>query len=114
MLYPEDIKKFFARGGALAWGVVPTGAYTGAETADLLIGKLEAGIKRLEQQGIDRKTILRQSLITPVLRHGKPHPGEGRRHPEAAAGSLGQDAEDHLNLRKVHGHRDTGLRENPD
>jgi methionine synthase II (cobalamin-independent) len=65
MLYPEDIRKFLARGGALAWGVVPTGAYTGAETADLLIGKLEAGIKRLEQQGIKRETILRQSLITP-------------------------------------------------
>jgi methionine synthase II (cobalamin-independent) len=65
MLYPGDIKRFFARGGALAWGVVPTGAYTGAETADLLIGKLEAGIKRLEQQGVRRETILRQSLITP-------------------------------------------------
>ena len=65
MLYPEDIRKFFARGGALAWGVVPTGAFTGTETADLLIGKLEDGIKRLEQQGIDRNAILRQSLITP-------------------------------------------------
>jgi methionine synthase II (cobalamin-independent) len=65
MLYPADIRKFLARGGALAWGVVPTGAFTGSETADLLEGKLEAGIKRLEQQGMDRKTILRQSLITP-------------------------------------------------
>ncbi len=65
MLYPEDIKKFLGRDGALAWGVVPTGAFTGAETADLLIGKLESGMSRLEQQGIDRQTILRQSLITP-------------------------------------------------
>lgn len=65
MLYPDDIRKFFARNGALAWGVVPTGAYTGTETADLLINKLEAGIKRLEQQGIKRDVILRQSLITP-------------------------------------------------
>lgn len=65
MLYPADIKKFFDRGGALAWGVVPTGAFTGNETADLLVSKLEAGIRRLEQAGIDRQTILRQSLITP-------------------------------------------------
>ncbi len=81
MLYPEDLKKFFARGGALAWGIVPTGAYTGAETADLLINKLEAGIKRLEQQGVDRKTILRQSLITPSC-------GMGSLTPEKAEGIL--------------------------
>jgi methionine synthase II (cobalamin-independent) len=65
MLYPVDIKKFFDRGGALAWGVVPTGAFTGNETADLLVSILEAGIRRLEQAGIDQQTILRQSLITP-------------------------------------------------
>jgi methionine synthase II (cobalamin-independent) len=65
MLYPGDIKKFFGRGGALAWGVVPTGAFTGSETAELLVSKLEAGIRRLEQAGIDQKTILRQSIITP-------------------------------------------------
>lgn len=65
MLYPEDIKKFINRGGALAWGIVPTGAFTGSETADQLISKLETGIKRLEQQGLKRETILRRSLLTP-------------------------------------------------
>jgi len=65
MLYPDDIKKFFDRGGALAWGVVPTGAFTGNETAALLVSILEAGIGRLEQAGLDQQTILRQSLITP-------------------------------------------------
>ncbi len=65
MLYPDDIKKFLARGGALAWGVVPTGAFTGNETADLLLAKLDAGMKRLEAAGIAREVILRQSLITP-------------------------------------------------
>jgi methionine synthase II (cobalamin-independent) len=65
MLYPDDIKKFFARGGALAWGVVPTGAFVGDETAELLLAKLYAGIKRLEAAGIARDVILRQSLITP-------------------------------------------------
>jgi methionine synthase II (cobalamin-independent) len=65
MLYPEDIRKFLGRGGALAWGVVPAGAYTGNETADMLLSKLEAGMKRLESRGIARETILRQCLITP-------------------------------------------------
>lgn len=65
LLYPGDIRNFYDRGGALAWGIVPTGAFTGAETADMLISRLEAGIKRLEQQGIKRETILRQCLVTP-------------------------------------------------
>ena len=65
MLYPDDIRKFMDRGGALAWGIVPTGAFTGNETADQLVAKLEAGMKRLEQQGVARKTLLRQCLITP-------------------------------------------------
>jgi hypothetical protein len=65
LLYPGDIKKFYDRGGSLAWGIVPAGAFTGNETADMLIGKLEAGMKRLEKEGIDRKTMLRQCLITP-------------------------------------------------
>lgn len=76
MLYPADIKKFFGRGGALAWGVVPTGAFTGNETADLLVSKLEAGIRRLEQAGIDQKTILRQSLITPSCGMGSLTPDQ--------------------------------------
>ena len=65
LLYPSDIKKFYDRGGSLAWGIVPTGAFTGNETADMLIGKLEAAMKRLEKEGIDRRTMLRQCLITP-------------------------------------------------
>ncbi len=65
MLYPGDIKKFLGRGGALAWGVVPAGAYTGTETADLLLAKLDGGMKRLEAQGIARETVVRQCLITP-------------------------------------------------
>ena len=65
MLYPADIKNFLGRGGALAWGIVPTSSFSGHETAGQLISKLETGIKNLENSGIDRKTILRQSLITP-------------------------------------------------
>lgn len=65
LLYPGDIKTFISRGGALAWGVVPTAAFTGGETPEQLIARLDAGIERLGREGVDRKTILRQSLITP-------------------------------------------------
>jgi methionine synthase II (cobalamin-independent) len=65
LLYPGEIKAFYGRGGSLAWGIVPTGSFTGSETAELLISKLDTGITRLERQGIAREVIRRQCLITP-------------------------------------------------
>jgi methionine synthase II (cobalamin-independent) len=81
LLYPGDIKAFLNRGGSLAWGIVPTGAFTGAETADLLISRLNAGIKRLEQAGMNRETILNQCLLTPSC-------GMGSLTPEKAVAIL--------------------------
>ena len=57
-------------------GVVPTGAFTGNETADLLVSILEMGIRRLEQAGIDQQAILRQSLITPSCGMGSLAPDQ--------------------------------------
>ncbi len=65
LLYPDDIRAFVSRGGALAWGVVPTGSFTGNETAADLIARIESGIKRLEASGLKREAILHQSIITP-------------------------------------------------
>ncbi len=65
LLYPAEIVKFLERGGALAWGVVPTGAFTGNETTDQLLEKLDHGMKRLESAGVKREALLRQCLITP-------------------------------------------------
>lgn len=65
LLYPDDIKRFYARGGSLAWGIVPTADFTGKETSEELVKRLESGIQRLEKQGINRKIILQQCLITP-------------------------------------------------
>ncbi len=66
LLYPGEIMQFYARGGSLAWGIVPTTSFTGRETADSLIDALEGGMHRLTNAGIDRGTVLRQSLITPA------------------------------------------------
>lgn len=74
LLYPEDVRKFYDRGGTLAWGVVPTGAFTGNETADMLIATLDDGMKRLEQQGVKREVMLRQCLITPACGMGSLSP----------------------------------------
>jgi methionine synthase II (cobalamin-independent) len=66
LLYPAEIRAFIARGGALAWGIVPTTAFTGAETAEELIERLDAGLRRLEAQGLPRETLLRRSIVTPA------------------------------------------------
>ena len=65
LLYREELREFFHRGGSLAWGVVPTTGFTGRETAGGLVDQLEGGMKRLTDAGIDRSVILRQCLITP-------------------------------------------------
>ena len=66
LLYPAQIRAFIARGGALAWGIVPTTAFTGSETAAGLIERLDAGLRSLEAAGIPRAELLRRSIVTPA------------------------------------------------
>jgi len=74
MLYPADIRKFIGNGGALAWGIVPTGSFNGSETAEQLLRKLGTGMEYLESEGIPRENILRQSLLTPACGMGSLNP----------------------------------------
>ncbi|MBM4312575.1 MAG: methionine synthase [Deltaproteobacteria bacterium] len=76
LLYMGDIKKFYSRGGALAWGIVPTGMVAQDPTADMLVSRLEEGMMRLEREGVDRATILGQCLITPSCGMGSLTPDE--------------------------------------
>lgn len=70
LLYTSDIKNFYAQGGALAWGIVPTALFTQNETIAMLISKLNEGMDRLEKAGIARQTILKQCLLTPACGMG--------------------------------------------
>ncbi len=79
LLYPEVIRAFLARGGALAWGIVPTGAFTGAETAEGLLEKLQGGFQRLEAAGVPRETLLRQGIVTPSCGLGSLEPARAER-----------------------------------
>lgn len=65
LLYAGDVKRFCERGGALAWGIVPTGVFTQKESTERLVSRLDEGMKQLEKAGIARETLLRQCLITP-------------------------------------------------
>jgi methionine synthase II (cobalamin-independent) len=76
LLYPAEIRAFLDRGGALAWGIVPTAAFTGAETVGGLLDRLETGFGRLAGAGIPRATLLRQGIITPSCGLGSLSPAQ--------------------------------------
>ncbi len=66
MLYPEDLKKFHSRGGALAWGIVPVSEeILQSENKEHLRAKLEEGMELLVKGGIERRRLVEQSFITP-------------------------------------------------
>ena len=64
-LYPEAVGEFLSRDGVLAWGIVPTSEFTGRETVEGLMEKLEAGFRGLAGKGIPEETLRERCLITP-------------------------------------------------
>ncbi len=65
LLYPEEIRAFLERGGAIAWGIVPTGSDIKNISPEDLIEKLNSTFNSLKAKGIDRKLISGHSLISP-------------------------------------------------
>ena len=66
-LYPAELAAFLARGGWLAWGIVPTldPRAAATETVPSLLARFDDGMALLERKGFDREFLLRRSLITP-------------------------------------------------
>lgn len=64
-LYPEDIQALLARGGRLAWGLVPNNEAYRKETAASLAERFEAGVDLLAGRGVDRALLLERCIITP-------------------------------------------------
>jgi hypothetical protein len=81
ILYPESIRKFMARGGILASGIVPTlsPGDIEKETADSLFIKWKEQADTIESLGIDRSAIKAQSLITPSCGTGSLNPDQAVR-----------------------------------
>jgi hypothetical protein len=69
-LYPDHVKAHLARGGMLAWGVVPTSEKIREQTVETLEAKLEEGMEMLVAKGIDKKLITEQAIITPACGTG--------------------------------------------
>jgi hypothetical protein len=65
-LYPEEIKKFLGRGGAIAWGIVPNNPEPlNQESVASLKDRLEEAMAPFTRHGLPFKDIVRQGLITP-------------------------------------------------
>jgi len=79
-LYGEALSAYLARGGWLAWGLVPTNEDIQTETPDTLWGRFKGQVSRLaEDLGWGLKDILGQSLLTPACGMGYLSRDHGRR-----------------------------------
>ncbi len=66
-LYLDQLKQFIARGGIIAWGIVPTSEeHILNENVDSLLSRLETVWEELDKQGIPADTWQKASLITPA------------------------------------------------
>ncbi|MFC1533065.1 hypothetical protein ACFL7M_06855 [Thermodesulfobacteriota bacterium] len=70
LLYPEEIIDFFNKGGIIAWGIVPTADFTEEETVEGLYSKLENGLNRLNEYGLDPGMVIKNSILTPACGMG--------------------------------------------
>lgn len=65
--YASSIRRFIEKGGALVWGIVPTGMeFFSKETPDSLIAQLEGVWQILSRKSIDIEYLLNRSLLSPA------------------------------------------------
>ena len=65
LLYPDHISSFLQGGGIIAWGIVPTSAYTGRESLEDIFSRLQRGLDRAYELGLDKEGLIRNSILTP-------------------------------------------------
>jgi hypothetical protein len=67
IVHYSSLRGFFERGGVVSWGMVPTyPELLEQETVDSLAGRLEGLWEALGRKGVDRRRLLRQSLLAPA------------------------------------------------
>jgi hypothetical protein len=85
-LYPQDVARFLARGGIIAWGIVPAGVAAKTETVESLVQKLHEALDRLVEKGIQREALLKAGMVTPSCGTGALPPELAERIFELTAG----------------------------
>jgi hypothetical protein len=64
-LYPDDVAAFLARGGIIAWGIVPASDQVGEETVDSLMDRFHQALSLLTAKGLKKDDLLSSALIMP-------------------------------------------------
>lgn len=65
--YARAISRFLDRGGALVWGIVPTGFETfDTESIPSLTRRIESAWEALWSGGVDRDLLINRSLLSPA------------------------------------------------
>ena len=64
-LYADDVARFLARGGIIAWGIVPAGPAAEGETVASLVERLHEAIEMLIAKDVPREAILSAGLVSP-------------------------------------------------
>ncbi|MGD1153347.1 MAG: hypothetical protein ABR911_10830 [Syntrophales bacterium] len=75
-MYAEAVKAYLAKGGALAWGIVPTSTLIREQTVEALALRLEGMMDHLASKGIEKRLIADQALLTPSCGTGSLTPEE--------------------------------------
>jgi hypothetical protein len=78
-MYPQAVETHLKRGGAIAWGVVPTSPAIRQHTPETLVAHFEKMADHLAAKGIDRQLILEQAMITPSCGTGSMEIGDAER-----------------------------------
>jgi hypothetical protein len=85
-MYADSVKAHLARGGMLAWGVIPTSAKIREQSVDSLCVQLEKVMDHLASKGIEKKLIVEQAVVTPSCGTGSMDPADAEKVFEALAG----------------------------
>lgn len=67
-LYPQAVRAFLARGGIIAWGIVPVGSdeQVLAQTPEALAGRLDDALRALAARGVPLNALVNAALVTPA------------------------------------------------
>ncbi len=76
LLYSDNLKGFFRRGGFLAWGITPSGDEIENQDVETLWPRLTASWERLEKLGFSRQELVERALITPSCGMGTVTPAQ--------------------------------------
>jgi len=85
-LYPEPVARYLARGGIIAWGIVPSGPAAAGETVESLVQRLHEAMTSLIDKGVPEEALLKAGLVSPSCGLGPLAPGLAERVFELTAG----------------------------